>query len=218
MTDPGGAARGDDKIIIERLRAGDETVFEQLIESYHAPLLRLAGMYASDPRVAEEVVQETWIAVLRGLAKFEGRSSLKTWIYSILVNRAKTSAQREGRYRRQESLDETATDPGDSGIPLDRLVNITDKPPYSGHWATFPTAWEYAPEARFDSVELQRVIHEAIDSLPDLQREVITLRDINAFSSDEVCNILSISETNQRVLLHRARTRVRRALEKYLVE
>ena len=218
MTDQRGTTRADDTALIERLRAGDELAFEELVEQYHASLIRLAGMYASDSRVAEEVVQETWIAVLRGLDKFEGRSSLKTWIFSILVNRAKTYARREGRYSNQKSLEEETADAGDSGVSPDRFVGPGGDPDWVGHWDVFPASWDEAPEAKLDSKELRRVIQQAIDALPETQREVISLRDINHFSAEEVCNILNITETNQRVLLHRARARVRRALEQYLVE
>ncbi len=217
MADQSGPARADDLHLIERLRRGDEVAFEELVERHHASMLRLARMYAADPRVAEEVVQETWIAVLRGLDRFEGRSSLKTWIYSILVNRAKTYAQGESRYVQQESLDELLTDPDETGVAADRFLP-PDHPQWPGHWAAFPAAWDDLPEARLDSDEIRAVIQAAIDELPDNQREVITLHDTNQLGSDEICNILGITETNQRVLLHRARTRVRRALEKYLVE
>jgi RNA polymerase sigma-70 factor, ECF subfamily len=196
---------------VEHLRSGDELAFEALVDRYHVSMVRLAGMYASDPKIAEEVAQETWIAVLRGLAKFEGRSSLKTWIFSILVNRAKTLAQREGRYVKQESVDESPTDTGDPGISLGRFDQYR-------HWEAYPGSWDELPEDKLASDETRAVIQTAINMLPNLQREVITLRDINQFSSEEVCNILMITETNQRVLLHRARTRVRSVLEKYLAE
>jgi RNA polymerase sigma-70 factor (ECF subfamily) len=199
---------GDDARLLDRLRSGDESAFEELVERYHMAMTRIARIYASDPRVAEEVVQETWIAVLRGLDRFEGRSSLKTWLFSILVNRARTYAVKEGRYVQQESLDELAAEPA---IDSDRF-----SPP--GVWTSGaePQSWDGIPEARLESAETRAIIQQAIDALPDQQREAITLRDIEGLPSEEVCNILQVSETNQRVLLHRARTRVRRALEHYL--
>jgi RNA polymerase sigma-70 factor (ECF subfamily) len=170
----------------------------------------LAAIYVSDRAVAEEVVQETWIAVLQGIDRFEGRSSLKTWIFHILTNRAKTRAQREARYVPLSSeLDEESDEPA---ISADRFV------PGEDHWASFPQSWDDVPEAHMLSQETQSIVQSAISMLPPNQREVITLRDIQGWGSEEVCNILDISETNQRVLLHRARAKVRQALENYLVE
>jgi RNA polymerase sigma-70 factor (ECF subfamily) len=189
--------------VVEALRAGDERAFEQLIRMYQGTLLRVAQMYVSSRSVAEEVVQETWLAVLSGIDRFEGRSSLKTWIFRILANRAKTRAQREGRTIPFSSLgddSEPAVEPG----RFDR-----------GHWGSFPGDW---PEERLIGDETTKVIESAIEQLPATQRAVITLRDVQGWSADEVRNALELSETNQRVLLHRARAKVRRALEEYLVE
>jgi RNA polymerase sigma-70 factor (ECF subfamily) len=196
------ALQHEEMRLLAALRAGDERVFEQLVRMYQGTLLRVAQMYVSSRAVAEEVVQETWLAVLNGIDRFEGRSSLKTWIFRILANRAKTRAQREGRTIPFSAL-------GDSGpaVEPDRFDR--------GHWAAFPADW---PEARLLADETLRVIDGAIESLPATQRAVITLRDVQGWSAEEVRNVLELSETNQRVLLHRARSKVRGALEEYLAE
>lgn len=187
---------------------GDEAAFNALVERLHGSMIRVAMIYTSDQAVAEDVVQETWVAVLRGLERFEGRSLLRTWIFTILTNRAKTRAQREGRYTPLELPNESEAEPAVESERFDA----------ARHWRAdaMPASWGAIPEDRLLARETQRLIIEAIDALPPNQREVIRLRDIEDFTSAEVCNILNISETNQRVLLHRARSRVRRALEAYL--
>jgi RNA polymerase sigma-70 factor (ECF subfamily) len=201
--------------ILDALRIGDEGAFEALINMYQAAMIRVALLYVPTRALAEEAVQETWIGVLKGLRRFEGRSSLKTWIFSILMNRAKTIAQREGRYRHIEWEDESDTEPA---VPPDRFQSLSD--PYPDHWndVEFPQSWEGIPEDILLSHETRQMIQAAIDQLPENQRIVITLRDVEMLTSDEVCNILGITETNQRVLLHRARSKVRRALALYLRE
>lgn len=205
---PGVIASADDLRTVEALRGGDEAAFTRLITAYHSAMLRLAAIFVSDRAVAEEVVQETWLAVLQGISRFEGRSSLKTWLFRILTNRAKTRAQREGRYVPLSTLDDLDAEPSASPERFDP----------TGHWANAPQSWDEVPEDRLLSEETRALIQEAIDALPPNQREVITLRDIEGWGSEEVCNVLGISETNQRVLLHRARSRVRQALEYYLAE
>jgi len=216
-TDPaGGEGSADDLRLLEALRAGDETAFVSLLDRYHASLARLAMVYVRSRAVAEEVVQETWLGVLRGLDQFQGQSSLKTWIFRILVNRAKTDAVREGRSVPFSSLPDPATDGAELAVDPDRFV-----PPghlWSDHWAYPSHSWDKTPEEIALSRETHTLIEEAIASLPLRQREVIALRDIEGWPSEEVCNILGITETNQRVLLHRARSKVRRALERYLDE
>jgi len=192
------------------LRSGDESAFTHLVEKYYAGMLRLAMIYVMDSRIAEEVIQETWIAVLRGLDRFEGRSSLKTWIFSILVNRAKTLTKREDRYVQFSEYEDSQAD--EPSVPLDRFSPTDD---HTGHWISLPRRWDEIPEERLLSQETRDMIHRAMEALPPNQREVMILRDIEGWSSEEVCNVLMISETNQRVLLHRARSRVRRALEVY---
>ncbi len=205
----------EDADIIQGLRRGDESVFVSLFNGYQTSLLRLAMMYSSDQRIAEEIVQETWLAVLKGIQRFEGRSALKTWIYSILINRAKTVAQREGRHNNLTlSLDEQP-ESNEPTVPVDRFHPDEDHP-YPHHWLNGPNDWGELPEEKLLSDETQKVILTAIENLSANQREVITLRDIEMVSSEEACNILGISESNQRVLLHRARAKVRQALEEYL--
>lgn len=203
--------QADDSQIVMALRRGDETVFARIVAQYHAAMLRLATIYVLDSRVAEEVIQETWIAVLRGLERFEGRSSLKTWIFSILVNRAKTLTKREDRYVQFAEYDDPET--SEPSVPLDRF---SPSDSHTGHWVSLPRRWDEMPEERLLSQETRDTIRRAMEALPPNQREVMTLRDIEGWSSEEVCNVLMISETNQRVLLHRARSRVRQALEIYL--
>lgn len=204
----------DDLEQLEALRNGDERAFASLVDRYYGSLLRLAMAYVPSRAVAEEVVQETWVGVLEGLSCFEGRSSLKTWIFRILTNRAKTRGQRERRY-------EPMGLGGDSGDNLDGPAVDPDRFLKSGyfvdHWVSQPNAWEdETPEQLLLSKETRAQIEKAIEALPPTQRQVITLRDIEEVSSQEVCNILDITETNQRVLLHRARSKVRRTLEPYM--
>jgi RNA polymerase sigma-70 factor, ECF subfamily len=191
---------------LERLRAGDEAAFMELVERYHAALVRLARSFVSSRAVAEEVAQETWLGVLNGLDRFEGRSSLKTWIFRILVNRAKTRGERESR-----SVPFSSLEGGDGGpsVDPDRFVE-------AGAWASPPRSWEGEPEGRLLAGEARQVIDAAIETLPTAQRQVITLRDIEGLDAAEVVDVLDISDGNQRVLLHRARSKVRQALEDYL--
>jgi RNA polymerase sigma-70 factor (ECF subfamily) len=203
----------DDAALIAALRARDERAFEALMREYNASLLRVAQIYVPSRAVAEEVVQETWIGVLNGIDRFEGRSSLKTWIFRILTNIAKTRGQREGRtvpfsaLERPDSVPEAAVDPGRFRRPDDER--------WPGHWASRPEPW---PEERLLAAETREVVERAIEQLPPAQRAVISLRDVEGWSAEEARNALGVSETNQRVLLHRARSKVRQALENYLAE
>ena len=203
----------DERRLVAALREGDEAAFVALLERYHAALLRLARVYVADHAVAEEVVQETWEGVLRGIGRFEARSSLKTWIFRILVNSAKTRAVREGRSVPFSSMWQPEDEPEESAVEPERFRSTE---PWRGHWLSFPQSWEDVPEERLLSMEARAHIQRAIGALPPSQREVLTLRDVEGWDSADVCNVLKISETNQRVLLHRARARVRRALEQYL--
>jgi RNA polymerase sigma-70 factor, ECF subfamily len=205
-------ARENEQQLLAALRAGDEEAFAALVDRYHASLVRLARTYVRQRSVAEEVAQETWLAVLNGIDRFEGRSSLKTWLFRILTNRAKTRGERESRSLPFSSIgdaDEPAVDP-------DRFRPEGDQ--YPGGWRELPAPWEGDPEERLLASEARSLILDAIEQLPPNQRAVITLRDIEGFDADDVCNVLEVSDTNQRVLLHRARSRVRRALEQYLGE
>ncbi len=196
----------DERQLVAALRSGDEAAFRDLIARYHAPFVRVAQMYVPSRALAEEVAQETWLAVLEGIDRFEGRSSLKTWLFRILTNRAKTRGMREGR-----SLPFSSLENDDAAVDVDRFRDPDDGWP--GHWRAPPRAF---PEERLLAAETRDVIADAIERLPETQRTVITLRDIEGWSADEVCNALTLSETNQRVLLHRARSAVRAALEKYM--
>ena len=211
------AASPEDQRLVEALRRGEEAAFVMLINQYHAPLLRLALLYVPDRTLAEEVVQDTWIGVLQGIGRFEGRSSLKTWIFRILMNRARTLALREGRSVPFSSLAEFDPEQTDGPPDADRFYPL-DHPTRPGGWISFPQSWDAVPEDRLLSLETRGRIEQALHMLPPGQREVITLRDIEGWSSDEVCALLSISSANQRVLLHRARAQVRRALERYFQE
>ena len=212
----GSVASAEDLRVVEALRSGNEGAFVSLIERYHVSMLRLAMVFVSSQAVAEEVVQDSWMGVLQGLNGFEGRSSLKTWIFRILTNRAKTRAQREGRSVPFSSLAEFNSDLPEPAVEPERFRGPDQQWP--GHWVSFPRSWDEIPEERILSQETLTRIQEAIDALPPGQREVITLRDIEGWSSDETCNLLRVSEANQRVLLHRARSKVRRALERYFEE
>jgi RNA polymerase sigma-70 factor (ECF subfamily) len=207
-----GTARDDE--IVRALRAGEESAFVVLVEQYHPSLVRLAAIYVRDRAVAEEVAQETWLAMLRGLDRFEQRSSLKTWLFRILVNRARTRGKREGRSIPFSAMRQDTAGDDDSALDAERFLPAEHR--WAGHWRQVPDNWEVIPEERVLSEETQQVIRRAIEALPHNQREVITLRDVEGWAPGEVCNVLQISETNQRVLLHRARSRVRSALEKHL--
>ncbi len=186
-----------------------------LVERYNASLLRVALLYVPSRAVAEEVVQETWLAVLQGIGRFEERSSLKTWIFRILTNRAKTRAERERRTIPFSALSNPGVVP-EAALEPERF-RAPDDPRLPGHWASPPAAWS-TPEARLESRETRERLRAAIEELPPGQRAVLSLRDVEGWSSEEVCNALGLTETNQRVLLHRARSRVRKALESYLAQ
>jgi RNA polymerase sigma-70 factor (ECF subfamily) len=210
-----GAPAADAVDQLAALRGGDEEAFERLIHAHHAAMVRLAMVYVPSRSVAEEVVQETWLAVLQGLERFEGRSSLKTWIFRILMNQAMTRGQREHRTLPFSAVFDPAKEPAEPPVDPDRFMDAAAR--YPGQWAHPPRTWE-APEDRLLSRETLDHVGKAIDTLPPSQREVIILRDVEGWTSREVCNVLGISGTNQRVLLHRARSKVRRALEQYFDE
>jgi RNA polymerase sigma-70 factor (ECF subfamily) len=201
VEDPGDAR------LVERLRAGDEGAFAELLRSYNSSLLRVARLYVPTAALAEDVVQETWLGVVKGIDRFEGRSSLKTWIFRILANTAKTQGQREARSLPFSSL-EDAGGTFEPAVEAGRFTAV-------GHWADPPRQW---PEDRLLARETVQVIEAAIASLPPAQRAVVSLRDVEGWDAEEVRNTLDLSETNQRVLLHRGRAKVRRALDQYLME
>jgi RNA polymerase sigma-70 factor (ECF subfamily) len=207
------SVRADDTDLelVARLRAGDEDVFMELVDTLQPAMLRIARMYVSTQAVAEEVVQDAWLGVLKGLDRFEGRSSLRTWIFRIVSNIAKTRGQREGR-----SVPFASLAGGDLDQPtFDPSRFMGEDGQFPGHWSTFPPDWSGVPEDRLLGSETLRVAGAAIEELPPMQAEVIRLRDVLGWSSAEVRNALELSETNQRVLLHRARAKVRRALDRY---
>ncbi len=200
-----------DARLVEGLRAGHEEAFAELMREYGASMLRVAQMYVSSRAVAEEVVQEAWLGVLKGIGRFEGRSSLKTWLFRIVANTAKTRGVREARSIPFSALGEEGDEP--SADP-DRFLSFAER--FPGHWSAPPESWAGAPEGRLLGRETMEVIEREIERLPPAQRAVITMRDVQGFTSEEVCNALDITETNQRVLLHRARSKVRSALEEYM--
>jgi RNA polymerase sigma-70 factor (ECF subfamily) len=204
----------DDGQLVAALCGGDEAAFAWLLDQYHAPLHRTARMYVATEAQADEVVQETWVAVLRGIDRFEQRSSLKTWLYRILMNIARTRGVKESRTIPFSSAAGALTDGAEPTFDPDRFRPPTD-PDWPGHWASFPLGWEQQPESRLLASETLGVVAAIIQKLPPAQREVLTLRDVDGWTSVEVCNALGLTETNQRVLLHRGRAKVRRALESY---
>jgi RNA polymerase sigma-70 factor (ECF subfamily) len=202
----------EESALLEALRRGDESAFASLVDRYSGMLLRVAMMYVPSRAVAEEVVQETWLGFLESLDRFEGRSSVKTWLFRILLN---TARKRGGRERRSIPFSTAwQPKPGEPAVDPSRFRGDDDRWPH--HWLDGPADWDTLPEQKLLSEETLRHVHEAIATLPPAQREVITLRDVEGWGSQDVCNVLGLSETNQRVLLHRARAKVRRALERYL--
>jgi RNA polymerase sigma-70 factor (ECF subfamily) len=204
--DTQGAASREDLHTVEAILAGDERAFEELVDRYTPSLMRVARGYVGTPSAAEEAVQDTWLGVLRGLPAFEGRSSLRTWIFRILVNQAITRGVRESRSVPFSSLGE-----GEAAVDPERFLP-------NGAWAAPPRPVDGIPEDVLLSAEARALVLAAIAELPDQQRQVITLRDVEGWSSAEVREALDLSEGNQRVLLHRARSKVRARLESYLDE
>jgi RNA polymerase sigma-70 factor, ECF subfamily len=198
----------DEREQLAALRAGDERAFAALVDEHGAAMLRVARLYVRDRAAAEEAVQEAWLGVLKGIERFEGRASLRTWLLRIVANVARTKGVRESRSVPFSAL-------GDEGpsVSEERFRGPEDR--WAGHWASPPEEWA-RPEQELLSAETRAQVAAAIDALPETQRQVISLRDVEGWSADEVCNVLGLSETNQRVLLHRARTKVRAALDDYL--
>jgi RNA polymerase sigma-70 factor (ECF subfamily) len=204
----------EDQRLLAALRRGDEAAFAELVDSYSSALLRVARIYVGGNRsVAEEVVQETWLGVLRGVDRFEERSSLKTWIFRILANIATTRGIRERRTVPFSALADAEADGGSPAVEPDRFLGA-DHDRWPHHWGLGPTRWE-TPEESLLTGETRTSLLEAVRDLPPAQRTVITLRDIEGWPAHEVCDALGVSEGNQRVLLHRARSKVRTALEAY---
>lgn len=204
-------ATADDQRIIAGLRAGDETAFTEMVDRYNGSLVRVAMRYVPSRAVAEEVVQDTWIGVIEGIDRFEGRSTIKTWLYKILIYKARARGERE---RRTVPLSALAGDESAPSVPTERFRGSDAL--WAGHWATPPRRWDGDAEERALAGEARSVIDAAIAVMPLAQREVIVMRDLSGFSSVAVCELLGLTEANQRVLLHRARSRVRAVLESYL--
>ncbi len=194
-----------DSEIIARLKAGDEATFLGLVRRHQDTMIRVSMRYCRSRSVAEEIVQDSWVAVLDGLDRFEGRSSFKTWMYRIVVNRSITRAKREGKVVPLSSMAPEGED------------KVVDPSRFSadGSWVDPPLSWGTAPDRQSDDEEIKRLVTEAIAKLPERQGLVIKLRDVQGLSGEDVCNLLDISPTNQRVLLHRARSKVRELLEDY---
>lgn len=193
-----------DDELIERLLAGDEQAFALLVDHLGPAMARVAHDYCGRHGAVDEVVQETWMAVLEGLPRFQRRSSLKTWIFRILTNRAKTRGKKEARSTPLSAME------GDGG-PVEPERFAAD-----GHWASPPDPWTLTPDRASEDAEIRTAILAAIDRLPERQRTVVLLRDVQGLSSTEVCSVLDITDTNQRVLLHRARHRVRALLADFM--
>jgi RNA polymerase sigma-70 factor (ECF subfamily) len=201
----------DESALVARLRDGDERAFESVVEAFYPSMIAIARGYVRSRAVAEEVVQEAWLGVLKGLDRFEQRASLRTWVLQIVANIARTRAVREARSVPFSSFD---SDDAEPAVEPERFRGADD--PFPGHWRSYPTDWRTIPEQKLLSGETVDLVKQAIESLPETQKIVITLRDVTGCSADEVCETLGLSPENQRVLLHRARARVRARLERHV--
>jgi RNA polymerase sigma-70 factor, ECF subfamily len=199
--------------LIARLRRGDEGAFDELINKHHGALIRMAMGYVADREVAEEVVQDTWMAVIEGLGRFEGRSSLRTWVFGIMLHKAKDRGAREKRHVIFSSF-ECVDDEGNEVIDLSRFHQFGE---WAGHWAFPPQPWDdQTPEKLLASQQAVNAMNKAIAALPRTLKDVLILRDVEGVDAKEVCDILKITETNLYVRLHRAREWVRQAVEAYM--
>lgn len=202
----------DDTELVARLRAGDEAAFADIVDAWSPMMLRMARTFVSTDASAQEVVQEAWLAVLSGLDRFEGRSTLRTWAFRILSNIGKTRGVRESR-----SVPWSSLPPAEVGPTVDASRFRGPDDEWPGHWTPVgvPRAWQPSPEDATLAGEIRREVARALEDLPARQRAVVSLRDVHGLSADEVCDALGLSAANQRVLLHRGRARVREALETY---
>lgn len=197
---------------VARLRAGDDAAFRALVERHHGRMITVARGYVKTQAVAEEVVQEAWLGVLKGIDGFQGRSSLSTWILRIVMNKAMTRGSREARSIPFSSL--AAEDEGGPAVEPERFRTAGES--FAGNWQSLPADWGSLPEEKLLGRETLELVKREIEALPEAQRTVITMRDVAGCSAEEVCEVLEISTANQRVLLHRARSRVRAAIERHL--
>ena len=203
--------RAEDAALLAALRAGDEGAFARLVDRHHASLVRVARQYVPTQEIAEDVAQEAWLGLLRGLDRFEGRSSLRTYLFRIVMNLARTRGVREARSVPFSSLARAEED----GPAVDPERFAQAPAAGAGHWASPIRPWSAGAEQLVLSAEAVEKVHAAIAELPEVQRQVVTLRDVEGFDAGEVCDLLELSEGNQRVLLHRARTKLRQALAEY---
>ena len=209
-----GAPSPEELRLIEGLRSGDENAFVELVRLHQSMLKRVARMFVASDAVAEEVVQETWLGVVQGIERFEGRSSLKTWIFRILTNRARTRGERESRTVAFSALADEETRAADPAVALERFRGAADE--YPGHWTVPLPRWGDDPEKWVSSRETLRYLQVAMEQLPPVQRSVVMMRDMQEWTAEEVCDALGLTEANQRVLLHRGRSKLRAALERHL--
>jgi RNA polymerase sigma-70 factor (ECF subfamily) len=206
----GTGARDDERSLVAALRRGDEAAFSRVVERYHASMIRVARLHVESAAAAEEVAQEAWLGVLQGLDRFTGAATLKAWIFAIVSNCARTRGARD---KRTVPLSALVSDEEDAAAVDPERFRGGDHPRYPGHWAEPPEPWA---EDALVSRETLAILSAAIDALPPMQRAVITMRDVESLAADETCQLLGLSEGNQRVLLHRARSRVRATIEEYL--
>ncbi len=201
----------DERALLDRLRSGDERAFEHLVDRHYRAMMAVAFGYVGSRATAEEVVQEAWVGVLQGLERFEGRSSLRTWILRIVANIA---IRRRSREARSVPVSFLEPDPDETAVARENFRSADD--PFPGHWRRYPTDWRSLPEQRLLAGETIELVRQAIEELPEPQRLVIMLRDVTGCTPDEVCEALGVTDGNQRVLLHRARARVRARIERHL--
>jgi RNA polymerase sigma-70 factor (ECF subfamily) len=206
-----GGATASDQQTVAALRAGDERTFRELFERSYPMMKRVARGYVGSDAVAEEIVQDTWMAIVTGIDRFQGRASVGTWIFSILTNQAKTHSARERRAMPFSSVPQAGAD--EPVVDPDRFQK--DDEAWPGHWATPPRPWQ-RPERRLMSLEARERLKDALKQLPDRQRVIVGLRDVEGLTAEEVCGLLDLSQENQRVLLHRGRSRLRAVLEEYV--
>jgi RNA polymerase sigma-70 factor, ECF subfamily len=207
---PAAPTAARERLVVRALRSGDESAFTALVERYGGVMRRIARSYVASDAIADELVQETWVAVLAGLDRFEERSSLRTWMFRILINRAKTQGARDSRFVPLSSLD---TEDEGPVVAADRFFGPDARNP--GHWCAPPRPWQQ-PETHLLSLETRARLREALQQLPARQRVVVTMRDVEGMDADEVCELLDLSPENQRVLLHRGRSLLRNLLERYV--
>jgi RNA polymerase sigma-70 factor, ECF subfamily len=210
---PVSTEESSDRELLARLRAGDESAFRALVNRHHWAMVHAASYYVSSRSVAEEVTQDTWLAVIRGLWQFQGRSSLRTWIFGILLNQARARGTRESK---TIPFSAVATVEDDPTVDPSRFRGSDQR--WAGHWAAFPQPWTDMPAQQLVDAETRAVIEDALQALPEAQRSVMTLRDVDGRNSQEVCHILGVTDANQRVLLHRARAKVRAAMEGHFAQ